>query len=369
MDQLGLTREIKEKAREKGFDLVGVAHLEKIESKRLNEWLARSFHGEMGYLARNRAKRLDPSLVVNNAASIVVVGLNYHRADSPPDGKAGCASLSKYAAGDDYHSVMEKRLKSLFCSIQESVPGVEGRFYVDTGPVMEKYWAQLAGIGWIGKHTNLISRRIGSWFFLGVILLDIELAYDRPALDHCGTCTACIDACPTEAIVEPYLLDARRCISYLTIELRGDIPIALRPGMGNLVFGCDICQDVCPWNSRAVETDELGFTQRSYDTSFETLAAMRPEDFRERFRGSPVKRAKWRGFMRNLAVAMGNSGDAGVVPSLTALLEVEDAMVRRHAAWALGRIGGKSSLQALRKRLLREKDPGVRRAIRAATPA
>jgi epoxyqueuosine reductase len=234
--------------------------------------------------------------------------------------------------------------------------GVEGLVYVDTGPILEKYWAAQSGLGWIGKHTNLISRTIGSWFFLGEIILNLDLEPDSPLPDHCGTCTACIDACPTSAIVEPYVLDSRRCISYLTIELREDTPVDLRPRLGNLVFGCDICQDVCPWNRKVAEAASDDFGRTDSSRSLKQLARITPEEFRDHFNRTPLKRCQWRGFMRNVATALGNEGDDGSVFELAGLLNSDDAMVRRHAAWALKQIASQEALERLRKRAVIESD-------------
>jgi epoxyqueuosine reductase len=273
---------------------------------------------------------------------------------------------------------MKEKLLALLRFVQDRADrAVEGKVYVDTGPVLEREFAVRAGLGWFGKHTNLISKRVGSWLLIGEILLDIELDPDGPAADHCGTCTLCLEACPTDAIVEPYLLDSRLCISYLTIELKEDIPQDLREPMGNLVFGCDICQDVCPWNHPVPDSPVPELEPRPVNRSPELweLAQLSPDEFRERFSASPVKRAKWRGFVRNVAVAMGNSGNPGLAPELTHLLNSEDPMVRRHAGWALKRLGTRDALDAVRRRCLRESDPETRAALQrlldgeAADPA
>jgi epoxyqueuosine reductase len=337
LDRAELTGAIKDRAWELGFDAVGIAPAEAVPPERLSEWLKRGFQGEMGYMERNSEARLDPARVLSPIASVISAAVSYLHPHSLPYDDPSRAVISRYAAGEDYHQVLLEKFRGLVDHIQELQPGVQTKSYVDTGPVMEKYWASRAGIGWIGKHTNLISRRLGSWVFLGEVLLDVELDYDLPAADHCGSCTRCIDACPTEAIVEPYVLDSRRCISYLTIELREDIPPEFRPSLGNLVYGCDICQDVCPWNRKAGRSTAEALASRPENEApdLRELARLSPQEFSRRFRGSPVKRTKWRGLMRNVAVALGNSGSPETKAELEALLHCEDAMVRRHAAWAL----------------------------------
>jgi epoxyqueuosine reductase len=337
LDRSELTGAIKDQARELGFDAVGVAPLEAVPRERLAEWLKRGYQGGMQYMERAPEVRADPARVLPSVASVISAAVSYlHPYDLPYEAPSR-AVISRYAAGEDYHHVLQEKLKSLVDFIRQLRPGTETKSYVDTGPLMEKHWASRAGVGWIGKHTNVISRRLGSWLFLGEILLDLELDYDLPAVDHCGSCTRCIEACPTEAIVEPYVLDSRRCISYLTIELRGDIPSEFRPSLGNLVYGCDICQDVCPWNRKAARSACGQLTPRPENEApdLRELARLSPEEFSRRFRGSPVKRAKWRGFMRNVAVAMGNSGDPEMKPELEAMLDCDDETVSRHAAWAL----------------------------------
>ncbi|RPI20321.1 MAG: tRNA epoxyqueuosine(34) reductase QueG, partial [Acidobacteria bacterium] len=236
-------------------------------------------------------------------------------------------------------------------------PEAQTRIYVDTGPVDEKAWAVKAGLGWQGKNTNVLNRRLGSWFFLGEIITDLELEPDAPGRDYCGSCTRCIDACPTRAL-EPYLLDGRRCVSYLTIELRGDIPEELREGCGPWIFGCDICQEVCPWNRKSPFSSEPEFERRLdvAETRLVPLSRMTPEEFSQRYRQTAIKRSKWRGLMRNTAVALGNSGNPEVAPELGRLLDDPDPMIRRHAAWALARIGSEEALRLLEQRRTVETD-------------
>ncbi|HID87781.1 MAG TPA: tRNA epoxyqueuosine(34) reductase QueG [Anaerolineae bacterium] len=371
MANVGDVETIKERAHDLGFDLVGVAPARPSQhGEFLADWLARGYAGTMGYLQRNVERRLDPRQALPGARSIVAVGMNYSTAgDQPADPSHG--RISCYAWGDDYHDLIEARLRELLGFIQrEAGREIHGRVYVDTGPVLEREVASRAGLGWIGKNTNLIHPRWGSWLFLGEILLDIELAPDEPwAADRCGTCIRCLEACPTGALVAPRVLDARRCISYLTIELKGSIPRDLRPPMGNWIFGCDLCQEVCPWNRRSARpTGEWAFWPREgLDAPpLLSLMGMDDEEFRSRFRGSPIKRVRRRGLLRNVAVALGNWGDEAAVPALARALDDPEPLVREHAAWALGRIGGKGARRALEGALVHEDDPSVRAEIRRA---
>jgi epoxyqueuosine reductase len=307
----------------------------------MTEWLSKGYHGEMSYLARNLEKRLDPGQILPEAKSIVSVALNYLYPENASINEPDQGVISRYARGTDYHFVMERKLKRLLEQLEVVAPETAGKVYVDTGPVMDKYWAVESGLGWLGKHTNVLSRTEGSWFFIGEIILTCDLEPDVPVRDYCGSCTRCIDECPTNAIVEPYVLDARKCISYSTIELKKDIPEELRIPTGKLVFGCDICQDVCPWNRKAPDSTAEEFMDRGLDYSLRELVRLTPEQFSESFRKSPVKRAKWRGLMRNVAVAIGNSGCDQMIPDLTVLLESEDPMVQRHAEWAWQQLSGR----------------------------
>ena len=324
----------------------------------------------MGYLKRTEDLRRDPTKLVPWAVSVVSVGLNYYAPLPRPTTQDGVKGwISRYAWGDDYHEVVKDRLESLLEKIRRVYPEpVEGKVCVDSGPVLERDIAGVAGIGWIGKNTLLISPRRGSWFFLGELFLSIELVYDRPIRDRCGKCDLCLKACPTTAFVGPYILDARRCISYLTIELKGAIPRHLRPLMGNHIFGCDICQEVCPYNVKAGETEEEAFSPRQglYAPELIPLLSLSEEEFRRRFRGSPILRAKRRGFLRNVAVALGNLKSLESVPALIQALQDEEPLVRRHVAWALGQIRTAECLAALRTRLKVESDGEVRGEIEEA---
>ena len=329
-----LSSHIKNEALNLGFDLAGITTLGPVESaERFENWLARGFAGEMAYLPRGAEKRRDTRLPFPDARSAVVVALNY-------DGTTSSSPIARYARGNDYHDVMLAKLDALHRWIESHLEReVPGKAYVDTGPILERDLARKAGLGWIGKNTNLINPEIGSYFFIGSLLLDLDLEPDAPfEADRCGTCTRCLDACPTDALIEPRVLDATRCISYLTIESRSAIPIDLRESLGTLVYGCDICQEVCPWNvsfSRELSAPELA---PRAEINLNDALLDDEEKFRYRFRNSPIKRAKRRGLARNIAVAMGNRGDPSDIPSLTAALDDPDEMVREHAAWALEKI-------------------------------
>ncbi|MFZ0786779.1 MAG: tRNA epoxyqueuosine(34) reductase QueG, partial [Candidatus Acidiferrales bacterium] len=351
---------IAERARALGFDLCGVAPVAAeylAELSRLPEWLDRGYAGEMKYL--HDARRADPRQVLDGAKSMIVVALNYNtpHEPSPPAGDAGDAAphgwISRYAWGDDYHDVLRERLNALIAEMRAQISEpFEARAYVDTGPIIERVAAKYAGLGWLGKNTCLIHPKLGSWLFLGVILttLDLEptLAPGQPPpADLCGTCTRCLDACPTQAFPEPYVLDARRCVSYLTIELRGEIPEELRPQIGNAVIGCDICQDVCPWNRKAPAVALAAFEprERLFSPELEWLSSLSQEEFSAVFRKSAVKRAKWRGIVRNACVALGNSAGAlepAVRERVSALLDQlahsGDEIIASHARWALARL-------------------------------
>lgn len=377
-----------EQARILGFDLCGVAPVARFsELDHLSEWLARGYAGEMKYL--ENARRDDPKLVLDGARSLIVVAMNYNTSRRPHvrafsnQTESPRGWISRYAWGDDYHEVMQGKLETLVATMHDrfSEP-FEARAYVDTGPIIERVAAKYAGLGWLGKNTSLINRQMGSWLFLGVIVttlaLEPSIAPDQPPPpDLCGTCTRCLDACPTEAFPEPYVLDARRCISYLTIELRGEIPEEFRAQMGDAVVGCDICQDVCPWNRRAPVTSIAAFQPRQMRSEnlqsetrsgqiplefsgdgfvneisllspeLEVLARLSREEFSSLFRGSAVKRTKWRGLVRNACVALGNSNVSPrsacyerVVRTLESLASSDDTIISSHARWALLRITG-----------------------------
>lgn len=297
-----LTGFIKEKARELGFSKVGIARADALteEGARLTEWLSQGYQGTMAWMQKDPEKRADVRRIVPGATSVISVALNYYipanHSNADEKGK-----ISRYAWGDDYHVVMRPRIQSLIDCIKSENPDVRSAVYVDTGPVLDKAWAVRAGIGWLGKHTNVITKEYGSWVFLGEIILDVELEYDEPIPDFCGSCTACIEACPTSAIVEPYVLDSTKCISYLTIENKEDIPEKFKSKLANWVYGCDICQDVCPWNRFQQPTEEMAFRPREENIApdLHALSVITEEEFSRRFRRSPVKRTKRKGLVRN----------------------------------------------------------------------
>jgi len=380
-------------ARGVGFDLCGIAPAAMATAQasgetaldgtfeelvHLPEWLARGYAGEMNYLSDPR--RGDPRLVLDGARSLIVVALNYNAGlpysmEVPVTGgdDAPRGWISRYAWGDDYHEVLREKLEAVVAAMREQfAEPFEARAYVDTGPVIERVAAKYAGLGWLAKNTCLINEGVGSWLFLGVIVTTVDLAPsvragEPPAPDLCGNCRLCLDACPTQAFPAPYVLDATRCISYLTIELRGAIPEELRASMGRAIIGCDICQDVCPWNRKAPVTQLVAFQPRQlhglrgelsegkedeslFAPELERLASLTQEEFSAIFRGSAVKRAKWRGVVRNACVALGNSGvernsvaHKRVVALLERLAGNDDAVIAEHARWALGRLSDRGS--------------------------
>lgn len=339
---------IKSRALALGFDAVGIARAEPLDAQgRYDAWLAAGRHGEMEYLAsdEHRERRADPTKILRGIRSVVCVALCY-----PPDRDAErdrrLGRIARYAVGDDYHRVMKDKLLTLQREIAGLLPGSRPLWYSDTGAILERGWAERAGLGWIGKHSGLLSAERGSYFLLGEILLDRELEADAPLpREHCGTCARCITACPTGAIVAPYQVDARLCISYLTIEHRGPIPIALRESIGDWVFGCDLCQDACPWNRFAPPAREARLHARDLpEHSLESFLSLDEAGFRETFAHSPIRRAQRPGFLRNVCVALGNRGDPAAIPSLVRSLEGEaEALVRGHAAWALGAIASRAA--------------------------
>ncbi|MFN3653074.1 MAG: tRNA epoxyqueuosine(34) reductase QueG [Armatimonadota bacterium] len=356
-------------ARRLGFELAGIAPATPAEtSTAYREWLEAGCAGEMHYLGRDPDRRADPRLVWPETGSILVAGLGYRtwepKAEVWDDPLRG--RMARYALGDDYHDVLIHKLRALLAWAQERWGSeVQGRTYVDTGPLLERDLAARAGLGWFGKNTCLIDRKQGSYFFLGALLLNLELPPDAPTTAHCGTCDRCQVACPTEAFLAPYVLDARRCLSYLTIELRGPIPRELRPLVGNWIFGCDVCQEVCPWNRKPGLATEPAFAPRPSLQAPELIPLLRmtQEEFSATFRRSAVKRTKRRGFLRNVCVALGNSGDRAAVPALAEALSHDEPLVRGHAAWALGRLGGPQAEAALRSALAAEADPYVREEV------
>jgi epoxyqueuosine reductase len=330
-----------------GFDVCGIAPPAAFaELDFLNEWLSRGYHGEMQYMARTADRRADVRTIMPSATAVIMLGTVYNT-DRPYSSRTGgpeVAAIARYAWGDDYHGVIEDRMRRLVDSLRPIAGPFEQRSYVDTGPVQERVYARYAGLGWIGKNTCLINRELGSWLFLSAIITDLPLMPDAPALDHCGRCTLCIDACPTGAITAPYQLDARRCLSYLTIENKGEIPDEYRNALAAHVYGCDICQDVCPWNRKAAVTSDSPWRPRPGLDAPRLLDLWNRSDaeLRGLLKGSPMKRAGVRRLRRNLAVAIGNSGDPSAAEDLERMEDetCSDPLVAGHVAWAAGKLRG-----------------------------
>ena len=327
-------------AGELGFDECRIAQAgEATHAAEFDKWIAAGTYGDMDWMAKAPERRRDPRVVLPGARSVVVLATNYFQ-EVPEGGAEGArGKIARYAWGDDYHDVIEKRLKR-FCAELETRFGGSHRRYVDYGPVLERDFASDSGLGWNGKSTVQIHRRFGTWFFLAEIISTLELAPDPPSADRCGKCTACIDCCPTEAITAPRKLDALRCISYLTIENKGAIPEEFREAVGDRIFGCDDCLDACPWNRFAQQSSENAFTAREYVSGMSLREFLRLDDaqFRELFRKSPVKRIKRGRFLRNVCVALGNVGGVDDLADLEGAVADEDPLVAEHAAWAVGRI-------------------------------
>ena len=367
-----LKRQVKDYARELGFDLVGVASAKSFtdhEAVTLERLRAGLMDGLPWYTESRVRRGCNPDELLPGARSIIAVGMSYYAPEESDKGPASFeGKVARYSWGDDYHKLMKERLKALVEGLAQRLDRtIRSRWYVDDGPMLDRPVAQRAGIGWFGKNTNILTPSHGSWVFLGQVITDLELEPDPPLKKSCGSCVRCIDACPTGAIVAPYVIDNARCISYLTIENRGPIPRRLRPIMYDWVFGCDICQDVCPVNVKAAYSKEHAFKTRRFTTlDLAALLEMTEEQFQERFRNSPIKRAKRVGLQRNACVALGNTGDPAAVPTLAGALSDGESLVRGHAAWALGRLGGEEAAQALERGLAKERDPNVVEEIEAA---
>lgn len=371
-----LSELVKQEAHRLGFDFVGITKpFPPATFPVYQKWLQAGHHAEMGYLSTERAiqRRADPLAILPDCKSILVLGIRYNKpsasqneAPSTPHGR-----IAAYAWGDDYHDVLPERLQAIVTFIESQVGApVSNRWYTDTGPILERDLAQSAGLGWIGKNSMLINPKLGSYFLLAEILLGVPLESDTAFTpDHCGSCTRCIDACPTACILPDRTLDSRRCISYLTIELKGAIPTELRSKIGNLVFGCDICQEVCPWNMRfAPPHGDSKFAPRENVpiVDLQSELSLSPHEFNAKFKGSPIKRTKRRGYLRNVAVALGNAGNSSAIPALkNALLNDPEPLVRSHSAWALAKIGGKEAVEILRHALEVEDDESVRQKLQS----
>ena len=358
-----------------GFDDVRFAAAEPLAGEGLPGWLAGGLHADLDWMERTAAKRLDPGLVLAGARSLILLGVSYW-SDAPA---AGEATWARYALNEDYHDTLKPALVAAGRVLEEiyGVGGEDYRYYTDTGPVLERSWAARAGVGFVGKNAMLISRRHGNWLLLAALLTRVELAPDAPVRQRlgsspvgllCGKCTRCIDACPTAALPRPGVVDARRCISYQTIENKGVIPRELRAGIGARIFGCDACLEVCPWNRFAREGRRLLLVARSElaQLTLPDLLAMTPARFAEVFRRTPVKRLKLAGLLRNACIVAGNSGDRALLPALVQLAAHELPLVRAHAVWAVGRLGGGGQLAAARAA---ESDPAVREEYAALGPA
>ena len=342
---LSLETRLKERARQLGFELAGIAPAVPADGfDRLREWLDQGCAGEMTYMHRHAEARRHPASILPEVRSVVMLGMNY----APPSGEpsfpsAGTGKVARYARGTDYHDVLRERLHQLLDWVRAERPGCRGRGVVDTAPLLERDFARRAGLGWFGKNTMLIHKQLGSYFFLAALLLDLDLAPDPPQeTRHCGTCTACLEACPTQAFPEPGRLDARRCLSYLTIELKGTIPEELREPLGNWLFGCDVCQEVCPWNRKAPPGQEPAFQPRPGLEAVDLveLLSLSEEEFRGRFRGTALTRPRRRGLLRNAALILGNLGDPAALPALQQALTDPEPLIREAARWAIAQIQG-----------------------------
>jgi len=372
MDPAELMAQLKERALSQGFDLVAVADAGRLERDEatLGEWLKGGKHAGMAWMDRDPEKRSDPSRLLPGCRSVVSLAMGYWPGEQAARPTEGEARVALYARGRDYHKILGKKLKQLAAWLEER-SGESARSFVDTGPVLERAWAERSGIGWIGKNANLLTRGMGSWLLIGEILSSVRLESDAgPHEEFCGSCTACLDGCPTAAIVEPGVVDSNRCISYWTIEHRGPIPRDRRGDIADWIFGCDICQEVCPWNesfARAVPPERFGVREDLRGLDPERLLAMDEVTFRALYSGTSLMRAKWEGMRRNACLVLGNRGRADALPALErVLLQDADPVLRGHAAWSIGVIGGDVALQLLRRAVASEGAGEVLEEIRSA---
>jgi epoxyqueuosine reductase len=370
MNPAELTQSLKSEAHRLGFQLVGACPaVSPVGFERFVDWLDHGYAGEMHYLEDRKSAYQHPDSVLPGVTSVLMLGLNY-RTQTPASSQPGNGRIARYAWGPaDYHDVVHDRLKQLKRFVHSLDETISVRGVVDTAPLLEREFAVLAGIGWKAKNTLLINQQAGSWFFLAALLLDAPLVYDSPVqTDHCGTCTACLDACPTDAFVGPNLLDATKCISYLTIEHRTAIPIELRPLMDDWILGCDVCQEVCPWNRKSPLSNEVGFDPLDAHNPLDlrSLFELSDEDFRSRFRKTPLWRPKRRGILRNAAIALGNYPGAANIDALSSGLVDPEPLVRGASAWALGQHGQYVTFELLESQLDSESEREVRQEIAAA---
>ena len=369
MASKSLTAALKEEAHRLGFDLAGACPaVRPPRIDRFRQWLAAGYAGRMGYLVDRAEAYEHPRSVLDGVRGILMLGTNYRTVEPAPT-SPGQGRISRYAWGSDYHDVIHSRLRRLAEFHRRLTPQARVRGVVDTAPLLEREFAELAGLGWIGKNTLLVSQEFGSWLFLAALLTSERLDYDEPhRAGRCGSCRACLDACPTGALIDAYKLDARKCTSYLTIELRAAVPPELRDSQGDRLFGCDVCQEVCPWNRRTPATDEDAFrpAQGMNPAELAELVWLDDAEFRRRFRHTPLWRARRRGLLRNAAIVLGNRPDKSAIPTLVEGLSDEEPVVRAACAWALGRSTAPSAAEALRDRLAVESDPEVRGEIEAA---
>ena len=368
-----LEQAIKGLAKELGFDLVRITSAEPLyrDEEAAIHRIGQGLMDGLPWFSEERVRRAaHPEVLMPEAKSIIALAMSYYTGEPAVDDELGPrGKVARYAWGYDYHNVLKERLHQFVNRLSDAVgQPVQARIFVDDGPLLERAVAERAGLGWFGKNTMILTPTHGSWIFLGEVITDLELKPDKPLQKNCGQCTMCIDKCPTGAIIAPYVIDGPRCISYLTIECRGPIPRQLRPLVGDWVFGCDLCQDVCPVNRNVTDSQEPGFEQR-HDFAAPALIPLlgiSDEEFRERFRNSPIKRAKRIGLQRNVCVALGNIGDPAAVPALITALTEREPLVRSHAAWALGRTANREALLALGQALVTEEDPEVKEEISAA---